>query len=676
MFGLDAGKLTGADESHFGVTIAGLSDALFQVQSFQADLDALCDDCIFDIQVLSEELVEPDVLIGKDISLIIAWSTEDLTVTGLLTNYICHGQSHQGFVYTLTLQSGLAKLKQHRSNRIFTDMTPGQIIQSVLQKCDFPSAQLDLQVSGPTLDMVVQYDESDYDFITRLMRRYGYVYGWRETDYGIAKLAICESSDKFARPLKEITLPFVSPSGQVRTCESVFAFSKKATMLSEQVRYYDSHYERGAQIQGSSRNNTDISGFGESAHFGDNLASDGDGNDLAEVHQRSLDCQRETLIADTDCRALRPGVCLTVTDHPSYSGEYLVTHVSHQGCQAGSVAYGSKVTGLTYKNQAVLLPIAQDYCAQPRPKRRVFATFNATIEQEVDETGQYQVKLPFNQDGEGQQSRPTRLTQTYGGQGHGMHFPLTQGTEVLVCGENGDLDRPVILGALYNAQAPSPVSSNNPYENKIVTRAGNTLVMSDKEGERKIKVATASDDNSLLLDATDGQEKVMLQSSRGEMRLQAQEDLTMQAGGNLNVTASDELTVKAADRIAIQSTDAELELHGARGIRLTADLNFKIQATDGDIDLEATQALSMEAAQEINVHSQEGNIEMSANAGEITLSSGNNLTLSTQGQGSIQLVQGRGSIEIDGAGNITINGTNLTLSARNISISGNALANN
>ena len=60
----------------------------------------------------------------------------------------------------------------------------------------------------------------------------------------------------------------------------------------------------------------------------------------------------------------------------------------------------------------------------------------------------------------------------------------------------------------------------------------------------------------------------------------------------------------------------------------------------------------------------------------LNLSSGANITIKGEGRGSIQLSQGGASVEIDAAGNLTIDATNITLSARNIAIKGNAISNN
>ncbi|MEJ6476293.1 type VI secretion system Vgr family protein [Pseudoalteromonas piscicida] len=672
-----ADKLPTANESHFAIEIAGLSGSLFKVLSFESNNDSLCNDYQFNIEVLSEELIEPDLVIGKDVTLTITWAMSDRTISGIITEYLCHGRNHQGYVYTLSLQSLLVLLKHQRSNRVFTDMSADAIVKSVLDKAGFPAAKLQVKASSPTLEMTVQYDESDFDFVTRLMRRYGFVYGSIESTDGQANLSVFNTSSDFSSQMEEITLPYVAPTGQVRSSESVFAFSKKSSFLNAGFHLYDEDYESGSAFSLNSQNQSTVAGFGESSIYAENFTTQGDGDTLTQVHQQSIDCQRNLFIVDTDCRALRPGLTLTITDHPSYSGRYLIVSVAHKGCQSGSVEYGSKVKGLTYKNQATIIPIDVQFKAPVIKRKKVFASFNATIEQEVDDKGRYKVKLPFNQDGEGEQSKPTRLMQHYGGPGgHGMHFPLNKGTEVIVAGENGDLDRPVILGALFNDEALSPVTAENSTENKLVTKAEHTLLMDDKQGEEKIQLFTKGQENILEFNATEGSEFIKLETQKGYIDIKSKEAMTMSSQANMAAEAEKEISIRAEDAIYIQSIEANVEINAKEAVQLSADIDINIQSSQSNILFESQQNISLEAAQDISYFSVQGNVELAAQNGDFTVNAERNISIVGQGSGSIQLSQGGGKIEIDAAGNITIEANNLNLSASNIAVSGSAISHN
>lgn len=665
-----------ANESQFSIEISGIPNSLFQVTEFKSEQDKLCEDFNFQIQLISQQLIDPKSIIGKDISLQLLWSTANRSISGLVTQVISRGNDHQGYHYTFVLSSYLSVLKLRHSNRVFTQTSVEAIITTVFQRSGYPMDKLQMQASGPTLEMVVQYDESDFIFVTRLMRRYGFVYGFIEEESGKCTLLVCNSSSEFSQHCPEVNLGYVPPSGQVRQTETIFALSKKAHLLTDQVSMDDYNYEQPSNLQVKTRNQTDIAGFGNDIRYGENYKQSAEGQHLADIRQLSIDSQREELIIDTDCRALRPGVILNIYDTEDNDGSYLVVKVAHQGDQNAGIEYGNHVKSLNYKSQVGLVPLEQDYKAPQIENRRVFNTFSAIIEQEVDEKGQYIVKLPFNQDGQGQQSKPTRLVQPFGGVNHGMHFPLTQGTEVLVCGENGDLDRPIILGTLTNNNAPSPVTSQNSSENKLVTRAGHTLLMDDKQGQEKIQLATNNNKNSLMLDATNSAHHATLQSVEGDVKITAKEKIQLSSEGEINATSGADIVIAATDNIQMQSREGNINLSASKNIEASSDADIRLQSTDGNLELQSSEAMNFQAAQDTTLLSSEGNITLQASNGDVTLNTASNMTLLAQGGGKIHLSQGSGSIEIDRAGNITIDGQNITLSATNIAIKGNAISNN
>jgi len=664
-----------ANESQYHLDITGVPAGLVAVTDIESVTDELCSDYCFTIELLSDDLISATTVIGKDISLSILWGMADRTISGIGSNFVARGKSHQGYHYTLTLNSHLILLKHKRSNRVFTAMSVDNIISSVFEKSGFPMAKLDMTASGPTLDMVVQYNETDYQFVDRLMRKHGFIYGAIE-ESGTVKITICNSSSDFANNASTIDILYQAPSGTVRSNESIFAVSRKSSLLTQNIQLNDYFDEKPSNLNVESSAQSDIVGFGSSSIYGENYQESAQGSELASVRQQSLDCRRDVLIIDSDCRAIRPGCVVNILDHDDYSGAYFVTKVAHVGSQSGGVSYGSKVKNLHYKNQAHLIPLDTPFKAEVPETNKVFTTFNATIEQEVDDKGRYIVKLPFNQDGEGEESKPTRMVQPYGGSGHGMNFPLTKETEVIVCGENGDLVRPIILGAVYNSAAPSPVNASNATENKIVTRAGHQLLMDDELGREKIELSNPEKANSLTMDASNGAHFAELKSTEGHIEVRAKNDLLFTSGGNHMVSTNKIMTTTVQDHIKMATRENDISLTAAKGINVKAGTSLKLEATENNIDVVAKSNINIQAKQDASLYSEEGNIEIKAAAADLSLGSGGNIVIKSTNNGSIHLSQGSGSIEIDAGGNLNIDANSITLSAGNIVIKGNAVSNN
>ncbi len=71
------------------------------------------------------------------------------------------------------------------------------------------------------------------------------------------------------------------------------------------------------------------------------------------------------------------------------------------------------------------------------------------------------------------------MAQAYAGAGYGMHFPLHKGTEVLISHNDGDPDRPIIVGCVPNPQTPSPVVAGNATQSVIDTASGIRVELED-----------------------------------------------------------------------------------------------------------------------------------------------------------------------------------------------------
>ncbi len=94
---------------------------------------------------------------------------------------------------------------------------------------------------------------------------------------------------------------------------------------------------------------------------------------------------------------------------------------------------------------------------------------------------------------------------TGGGKAFGMHFPLLKNTQVLISFLEGDIDRPVIVGAMYNKTNTNPVNSTNPSYNILRSSSGNRFVMNDEKGKECVGFATA--DNKAMVVASSDPDK-------------------------------------------------------------------------------------------------------------------------------------------------------------------------
>ncbi|MGN6987997.1 phage baseplate assembly protein V, partial [Neisseria sp. P0007.S010] len=87
-------------------------------------------------------------------------------------------------------------------------------------------------------------------------------------------------------------------------------------------------------------------------------------------------------------------------------------------------------------------------------------------------------------------SRPVRLAKPYAGPEYGIHFPLHEGTEVMLSFVQGNPDRPYISGVMHDSAHPDHIPADWNTRNVIRTWANNKLRMEDQKGQEHIKLAT------------------------------------------------------------------------------------------------------------------------------------------------------------------------------------------
>ena len=158
------------------------------------------------------------------------------------------------------------------------------------------------------------------------------------------------------------------------------------------------------------------------------------------------------------------------------------------------MAYGVGTDGaraLRYENTFRAIPFAQPFRpARVTRKPRIHGFVTGLIEAAfpevrqpwLDDQGRYGVHLHFDfSPAIPAAAYAVRMAQPSAASrgSYGMHFPLRPGTEVLIGFIDGDPDRPIIVGALPNAHAPSPVTSADPRLSRIVSARGVVFELND-----------------------------------------------------------------------------------------------------------------------------------------------------------------------------------------------------
>ncbi len=680
--------LTPANRSQFAFRVRGVPDETFSVTRFTGREHALSEDYRYEITLVSEGQIPPSLVVGRQGVLELSRGQHPVFVHGVVGDCRLAGESAAGQEYVVGLASPLYPLKLNRHNRVFINQSVPQIVEEVLLGAGLAAGDFAFRLQGgyPVREFTVQYEESDYDFLSRFLAHHGLFFRF---DSGPEKSRVVfhDALDALPPVPGGGQLLFQAHSGTNRTLETIFAFRPRARLLADKVQLNDHNYrtpEVALEAFGTRRSS--VRGQGCDYRYGENHKSLPEVEVAARIRQQGLDWQRLTFIAESDCRALAPGHRLTLVQHPeaALNGEYLVVEVEPEGDQGAGLAMGGRSGGMTYRNKMLLIRAGIPFRKPVSPPRRVHGLFTARVESSggayacLDDQGRYRVRLDFDQGdaNPGEASQPVRMMQPYGGNRFGLHFPLQAGAEVALTCINGDLDRPILLGALANPETPNPVTAANPSQHILRTRGGNELLMEDRQGKEKSELFTRDRKNLLSLDADAGGHLVTLATAEGEMAISAGRTLLIESGKTQTLESGSDHRVSVANRQQLVTKTQGIQLQAATDLRLAAGAHLLVQAERQDVSLSAGRNLVAEAGGSLSIEVLSRDLDMLVNQGQLGIEVARAVTLKGQGGGRLHIGQGDGAIEVSPAGDLALSGPAVTITAARINIRGGSVGNN
>jgi type VI secretion system secreted protein VgrG len=476
----------------------------------------------FDVTFTTTASLTVSSLIGKPITLYIHTGAETLPVAGIIFAVFCGDpMPNSNFVYRVTVRPHLSLLGLNERNQVFGTqggtlgpLSINQLIDQVLKgtldgqssitnasqpNIDHDSSQL---ASGyPTSDFIVQYGESDLNFLQRRCEAAGVFYFFEQNSAADGTV-----SEKVIFADKNVTFvncTFADGSSTIDYSNSqsvglaagdtITSFCAVSQAVPENVYLLNYNYTLASPKLLSSKAQVSSTGVGNVIEYGDNYASASDGDTLASVRAQEIACQAVVFRGITNAPQLRPGYRFTLTGHNDSSldnVQYVVTKAKHS---AGTpIGYGqdSGASPLAYTNEFEAIPYTTTY--RPKrvtPKPVISGLVNATVDSsgdgqraDVDSTGGYQLRLLYDlsTSGAGKGSNSVRKAGPYAGKNDsGLDFPLLKGTEVILGFINGDPDRPIIVGAAPNANSADVVNKNNETRNRIKTTSGAYIEIED-----------------------------------------------------------------------------------------------------------------------------------------------------------------------------------------------------
>jgi len=540
-------------------------------EKFQIRIDALS----------KEKGINFDSAIGQNCTITVKMVTGDKRYfDGILTEAHWLGGNDQGeHAYQLVLESWLWLCSFRRNSLIFHEKTAPEIIEEVFGKHGFARFNNNLSRGYPVMEYCVQYQESDMDFVCRLMEEYGISYYFKHSD-GEHKLIMTDEMSTFeAIPggSREY-LPYPGPHRTHK--ETFFSWQPERRFTSGKIKVddYDPEKSDTDLVVNEEVSPPFDPGTLEVFHYPGRYVETSDGQKIAQALRDMERAKDGHFHAEGDCVTCFPGALVTLTDKSDsgFDTEYLALRCVHK-FKTQAYRSGAPAGGTAYEGKYEFIKSDKTYAPPHVTKRAVIegpqtAKVVGDGEIDVDEYGRILVRFPWDQ--ETDQSRRCRVAQVWSGDRWGGIYTPRVGMEALVVFLDGDPNQPLVIGTLYNDKHMPPYDL--PSEQAISGVKSNSTPGGDGY-------------NEFIFDDTDGSELVRLHAQRNlEAVVEEDESRTVKQDRKTEISKNDTLNVTQVLKIDA-GTKVEITV-GASKITMTPDkikiesLQVEISATDFKTD--------------------------------------------------------------------------------------------
>lgn len=537
---------------------------------------------------------------------------------GYVTEFGQEGWSQRYNCYRAVLRPWYWLLTRTADCRIFQDMTVPQIFEQVVKQYSFTDYSLKLSGTYQARDYCVQYRETDFDFLSRLLEEEGLYYFFEHSDSKHTLVLVDDPGqhETFAGYEK---VPFYPPGGQDTQRErdhlESWTYTKSVRTGTFATTDYDFEKPRlslaASESISRSHEQSQFEVFDYPAEL-DQLTS-GQSTQVAKVRIQELQAAFMIARGHGDAAGLASGYRFTLDKHPrkDLNVEYLITRASY------SLASDTYETGATETGEQIVVSIeAVDAKTHFRPERltpkpvvrgaqTAMVVGKAGDEIYTDKYGR--VKVQFHWDRYGKQDEKSscwvRVAQLWAGKAWGgIHIPRI-GQEVIVSFLEGDPDRPIITGRVYNGDSMPPYSlPGNATQSGIKSRSSkgggeanfNELRFEDLKGSEQVYLhAEKNQDIVVENDETHSVGHDRTKTVKHDETTKVDHDRTETVGNNETITIGVDRSEKvgANEKIAI-------------GANRTITVAVNESASVGSMrthNVGVNEAINVGAAQEVNI---------------------------------------------------------------------------
>lgn len=463
----------------------------------------------YDLDMLSEKAsISAKEIVGKNVSFAVKYPDgSQRYFNGHVSRFSAAGRGDRLHMYKAQVVPWLWFLTRKSDCKIFQNKTVPEIIKQVFSDAGFNDFQMEVKGNHPQWEYCVQYRETDFNFVSRLMEHEGIFFFFKH-EQGKHTLVMADSSSAY-KDCKDNKAQINADLADLFPTDLIHRWDHHFEFTSGKWAHTDYNFETATtdlKTQTQSVVKLDGNSKYEFFDYPGEYEKKPDGEADVKNRMEEEEAGYDQSHGESYCRSFSPGGKFKVTDKQSGDDGkgFVITSVRHNGSVGGSYVTNQSGEAGGYGNYFVAIPDSVTY-RPPRitPKPLISGIQTALVVGPKGEeiyTDKYgRIKVQFYWDRYGKKDEKSscwiRVAQGSAGRKWGAMFIPRIGQEVVVEFLEGDPDRPLITGVVYNSdQMPGydlPGEMTKSYIKTNTTKGGegfNELRFDDKKGKEQIFV--------------------------------------------------------------------------------------------------------------------------------------------------------------------------------------------
>ncbi len=549
----------------------------------------------FHLELLSKNAeLHFDSIVGQQVTFSIDLASGERHFNGYLSDFRYSGSNDRFSIYQATLRPWFWFLTRTSDCQIFQEMSVPEIIKAVFRKNGMGDFDDRLTGTYRTWEYCVQYRESDFNFVSRLMEQEGiyYFFEHHETKHVLVMADDVGTHEPFTG-YEEIPFhPDQSMHGDLHEDSLDFWTTTQSIMPTHYALLdFDFKNPNGDLNARHVMPNSHASPLNDPPEIFDypgEYQKRDDGMTYAELRLQELQCQHERVITGGLCRGVSPGCIFDLTDYPrdDQNKKHLVISVTHT-INNNAFYSGQASNADVYRCQAEVMDHTTFFRTErttPKPivqgPQTAIVVGPSSEEIYTDEFGRVKVQFHWDRYGEKNENSScwVRVSQLWAGaKWGGIHIPRI-GQEVIVSFMEGDPDQPIITGRVYNADCMPPYTlQGSKTQSGIKSRSSsgggpdnfNELRFEDKKGSEEVYLHA---EKNLTIKVEDAEAETVGTT----ITTNAGGNISRSSGADISRTADDNIHDKAnIDITTTSGKNMKLEAGGAYALLTNLSIHLK-----------------------------------------------------------------------------------------------------